>query len=314
MRIAPRVRVVAVELADGPAWSRLLAAGKPVRPAPRHPAPTDYPPFVGGCSRESRARGRSTTCRGDRGRDHRCDVLLRTRSKLYGRGLGRRATALPCRRQGRLPPAAGRRHRGPVVTSILTRPRALAVPMNSRLSHTDVTPRLLTMEACLEVMADALRATSQAARCSRLRSVVWMPYRTVHEIRPDACLPRAIERGWETSGLQGREQSSSRSTTPPATTPHQGVVILFDTLYGALPAGDHGLPQPSPRGSLTRRASAGSLPPPAVVVHDSCRPRHPCSRPGPYPPRRLRASGASHAPACPCFYPHRRQRQRFAVR
>jgi len=28
------------------------------------------------------------------------------------------------------------------------------------LSHTDVT-RLLTMEACIEVMADALRATSQ---------------------------------------------------------------------------------------------------------------------------------------------------------
>src|ERR1043166_1741145 len=45
------------------------------------------------------------------------------------------------------------------------------------LSHTHVT-RLLTMEACIEVMADALRATSQGGAVLPLRSLVWMPDRT----------------------------------------------------------------------------------------------------------------------------------------
>ncbi|TMQ05040.1 MAG: hypothetical protein E6J91_41685 [Deltaproteobacteria bacterium] len=45
------------------------------------------------------------------------------------------------------------------------------------LSHADVV-RLLPMDACIDVMAEALRTTSRGGAVLPLRSVVWMPDRT----------------------------------------------------------------------------------------------------------------------------------------
>jgi ornithine cyclodeaminase/alanine dehydrogenase-like protein (mu-crystallin family) len=105
------------------------------------------------------------------------------------------------------------------------------------LSHTDV-ERLLTMEACIEVMADALRATSQGGAVLPLRSVVWMPDRT----GMIGLMPGFLEPG-ETGG------SAPRGIDPPRSLglkivsifpgnhaagydSHQGVVMLFDTRHG----------------------------------------------------------------------------------
>lgn len=96
------------------------------------------------------------------------------------------------------------------------------------LSHTDVT-RLLTMEACIEVMADALRATSQGGAVLPLRSVVWMPDRTGMIGLMPGFLEQA-ERGVGNLGLKvvsifpGNHAAGYDS--------HQGVVMLFDTRYG----------------------------------------------------------------------------------
>jgi len=96
------------------------------------------------------------------------------------------------------------------------------------LSHADV-GRLLPMSACIEVMADALRATSAGGAVLPLRSMVWMPDRTGMIGLMPGYLERA-ERGAGTLGLKvvsifpGNHAAGYDS--------HQGVVMLFDTRHG----------------------------------------------------------------------------------
>src|SRR5215475_11063484 len=92
------------------------------------------------------------------------------------------------------------------------------------LSHTDVT-RLLTMEACIEVMADALRATNQGGAVLPLRSVVWMPDRTgMIGLMPGFLHPPKSLGLKVVSIFPGNHAAGYDS--------HQGVVMLFDTRYG----------------------------------------------------------------------------------
>jgi alanine dehydrogenase len=92
------------------------------------------------------------------------------------------------------------------------------------LSHTDV-ERLLTMEACIEVMADALRATSQGGAVLPLRSVVWMPDRTgMIGLMPGFLDPPQSLGLKIVSIFPGNHAAGYDS--------HQGVVMLFDTRHG----------------------------------------------------------------------------------
>jgi ornithine cyclodeaminase len=92
------------------------------------------------------------------------------------------------------------------------------------LSHTDVT-RLLTMEACIEVMADALRATSSGGAVLPLRSVVWMPDRTgMIGLMPGYLDPPSSLGLKVVSIFPGNHAAGYDS--------HQGVVMLFDTRFG----------------------------------------------------------------------------------
>jgi threonine dehydratase len=93
--LAPRARIVAVELADGPGMRPALEAGKPV-PVPRPPntlADGMTPPFVGALpmaiAREANAELVTVT------EDEIIDamLLLMTRAKLYVEGSGAAATA-----------------------------------------------------------------------------------------------------------------------------------------------------------------------------------------------------------------------------
>src|SRR5262245_52378556 len=93
------------------------------------------------------------------------------------------------------------------------------------LNQSDV-ERLLTMEACIEVMADALRATSRGEAVLPLRTMVWMPDRTGMIGLMPAYLgdPRSL--GLKVvsifPGNHGTEYDS-----------HQGAVLLFDTTHGS---------------------------------------------------------------------------------
>ena len=92
------------------------------------------------------------------------------------------------------------------------------------LSHVDVT-RLLTMEACIEAMADALRATSSGGAVLPLRSVVWMPDRTgMIGLMPGFLDPPRSLGLKVVSIFPGNHAAGYDS--------HQGVVMLFDTRYG----------------------------------------------------------------------------------
>lgn len=92
------------------------------------------------------------------------------------------------------------------------------------LSHTDV-ERLLTMEACVEVMADALRATSQGGAVLPLRTMVWMPDRTgMIGLMPGFLdPPRSL--GLKIVSIFPDNHAAGYDS-------HQGVVMLFDTRHG----------------------------------------------------------------------------------
>jgi alanine dehydrogenase len=93
------------------------------------------------------------------------------------------------------------------------------------LSHADVV-RLMPMEACIEVMADALRVTNQGGAVLPLRSVVWMPDRTgMIGLMPGFLgEPKSLGLKIVTifPGNHGTRYDS-----------HQGVVMLFDTQHGS---------------------------------------------------------------------------------
>ena len=92
------------------------------------------------------------------------------------------------------------------------------------LSHADVR-RLLPIDACIEVMAEALRTTSRGEAVLPLRSMVWKPDRSgMIGLMPGvlgqpACLGLKV-----VSIFPGNHGTGHDS--------HQGVVMLFDLQHG----------------------------------------------------------------------------------
>lgn len=93
------------------------------------------------------------------------------------------------------------------------------------LSHDDVT-RLLTMDACIEVMADALRTTSRGGAVLPLRSVVWMPDRTGMIGLMPGFLDAPVSLGLKVVSIFPGNHGTGFDS-------HQGVVMLFDTRHGS---------------------------------------------------------------------------------
>jgi ornithine cyclodeaminase len=92
------------------------------------------------------------------------------------------------------------------------------------ISHADVV-RLLPMEACVEVMADALRATSRGGAVLPLRSVVWMPDRTGMIGLMPGFLDQPTSLGLKVVSIFPGNHGTTYDS-------HQGVVMLFDTQHG----------------------------------------------------------------------------------
>jgi ornithine cyclodeaminase len=93
------------------------------------------------------------------------------------------------------------------------------------ISYADV-QRLLPMPACIDVMADALRATSQGAAVLPLRSVVWMPDRKgMIGLMPGFLgAPRSL--GLKVVSIFPGNHGTGFDS-------HQGVVMLFETEHGS---------------------------------------------------------------------------------
>ena len=92
------------------------------------------------------------------------------------------------------------------------------------LSHADVV-RLLPMAACIEIMAETLRATCRGGAVLPLRSVVWMPDRTgMIGLMPGFLDPPRSLGLKVVSIFPGNHAAGYDS--------HQGVVMLFDTAHG----------------------------------------------------------------------------------
>jgi ornithine cyclodeaminase len=93
------------------------------------------------------------------------------------------------------------------------------------LSHADVV-RLLTMESCIEVMAQALRTTSQGDAVQPLRSVVWMPDRTGMVGLMPGFLGTPASLGLKVVSIFPGNHGTGFDS-------HQGVVMLFDIKHGS---------------------------------------------------------------------------------
>lgn len=93
------------------------------------------------------------------------------------------------------------------------------------LSYDDVV-RLLPMEACIEVMADALRITSRGGAVLPLRSVVWMPDRTGMIGLMPGFLETPTSLGLKVVSIFPGNHGTGFDS-------HQGVVMLFDTRHGS---------------------------------------------------------------------------------
>jgi ornithine cyclodeaminase len=92
------------------------------------------------------------------------------------------------------------------------------------ISYADVV-RLLPMEACVEVMADALRATNRGGAVLPLRSVVWMPDRTGMIGLMPGFLDQPTSLGLKVVSIFPGNHGTKYDS-------HQGVVMLFDTQHG----------------------------------------------------------------------------------
>jgi ornithine cyclodeaminase len=92
------------------------------------------------------------------------------------------------------------------------------------VSHADVV-RLLTMEACIEVMAEALRTTSKGGAVLPLRSVVWMPDRTGMIGLMPGFLGEPASLGLKVVSIFPGNHGTGFDS-------HQGVVLLFDIRHG----------------------------------------------------------------------------------
>jgi threonine dehydratase len=103
-QLAPRVRVIAVELAAGPGLGPALAAGKPV-PAPRPDTLADgmTPPFVGALPLAIAREAVDDVIGVTESEIANAMQLLMTRAKLYVEGSGAAATAALVARKAGLP-------------------------------------------------------------------------------------------------------------------------------------------------------------------------------------------------------------------
>jgi ornithine cyclodeaminase len=93
------------------------------------------------------------------------------------------------------------------------------------ISHADVV-RLLTMEACIDIMDDALRITNEGGVVLPLRSVVWMPDRTGMIGMMPGFLGRPASLGLKVVSIFPGNHGTRYDS-------HQGVVMLFDTVHGS---------------------------------------------------------------------------------
>lgn len=93
------------------------------------------------------------------------------------------------------------------------------------LSHADVS-RLLPMAACIDVMAEVLRATSRGGAVLPLRSVVWMPDRTGMIGLMPGFLDPPTSLGLKVVSIFPGNHGTGLDS-------HQGVVMLFDTRHGS---------------------------------------------------------------------------------
>lgn len=92
------------------------------------------------------------------------------------------------------------------------------------LSHADVA-RLLTMDACIEVMAAALAATSRGDAVLPLRSLLWTPERTGALGVMPAFLGAPASLGLKIVSIFPGNHGTAYDS-------HQGLVALFDTAHG----------------------------------------------------------------------------------
>jgi threonine dehydratase len=102
------VKVIAVELAEGPGLAPALAAGKPV-PVPRPPdtlADGMTPPFVGALPLQIAREAVDDIVSVGEGEIIGAMKLLMTRAKLYVEGSGAAATAAVLTGKMRMPPGA----------------------------------------------------------------------------------------------------------------------------------------------------------------------------------------------------------------
>jgi threonine dehydratase len=107
-QLRPSVKVIAVELAEGPGLAPALAAGKPV-PVPRPPdtlADGMTPPFVGALPLQIAREAVDDIVSVGEGEIIGAMKLLMTRAKLYVEGSGAAATAAVLTGKMRMPPGA----------------------------------------------------------------------------------------------------------------------------------------------------------------------------------------------------------------
>jgi alanine dehydrogenase len=93
------------------------------------------------------------------------------------------------------------------------------------LCHADVV-RLLSLEACIEVMADALRVTAQGGGLVPLRSGMWMPDRTGMIGLMPGFLAQPTSLGLKVVSIFPGNHGTGYDS-------HQGVVMLFDPAHGS---------------------------------------------------------------------------------
>jgi len=92
------------------------------------------------------------------------------------------------------------------------------------ISHEDVA-RLLPMDACIEVMAEAMRTTNRGGAVLPLRSVVWMPDRTGMIGLMPGFLGAPASLGLKVVSIFPGNHGTGYDS-------HQGVVMLFDIQHG----------------------------------------------------------------------------------
>lgn len=92
------------------------------------------------------------------------------------------------------------------------------------LSHADVA-RLLPVDACIDVMAEALRATSRGEAVIPLRSMVWKPDRSGMIGVMPGVLGQPDSLGLKVVSIFPGNHAAGYDS-------HQGVVMLFDTRHG----------------------------------------------------------------------------------